>query len=85
MGPFRGPVDHRKDSNSDLVAVINTDYLARVDTAKQTIVNHALFKGIIDELPVDITGIQVNHSGVQAWRAQIQRVLERAPCCRLKC
>ena len=59
----RGP-DDRRDSR----ALTNVDYLARVDAAKTIVLNHQVFRGLIDKLPVDITGpgTQPNDSGVQA-------------------
>ena len=46
----------------------NVDYLARADTARQLILSHDVFKGIVDELPLAITGAQAQLSGVQDRR-----------------
>jgi len=43
----------------------NADYLARADDARQRILAHGVFKGILDELPLVITGSPAQRSGVQ--------------------
>ena len=43
----------------------NVDYLARADDARQRILAHDVFKGILDELPLVITGSHTQRSGVQ--------------------
>jgi len=77
-GPAREFAEYCKDLRSDSPAAVNIDYLARVDAAKQTVLNHADFRGMIDQLPVDITGVQMNLSGVQARYIEIRCVSERA-------
>ena len=62
----RGPSDIRRDSRSCVSFVVSLEYLSRVEAASRTILNHSLFCDMIDKLPMDITGIPENHSGVQA-------------------
>ena len=53
----RGSTETGGDSEpGDGVDASNVDYLARADKARDLILSHDVFKGIIDELPLVITG-----------------------------
>lgn len=43
----------------------NAGYLARAGRARQVILSHPVFKGIVDAMPLTITGAQEQPSGVQ--------------------
>ena len=74
-----------KDWRSDSVGVVNLDYLARVDSAMQTILNHRDFRDVVDQLPMEITGVPVTLTGVQARYAQIRRVFSHCACHPVAC
>jgi len=56
------PANNGGDSFTDSS---NLDYFARADAAKQLICGHPVFKGIVNEMPLLISGAQAQLCGVQ--------------------
>ena len=61
-----GPATICGDSQTDNgLDSSNLDYFARADAARQLICCNPVFNGIVDEMPLAITGVQAQLSGVQ--------------------